>query len=106
MPSCSRNRKTRKQRGAGCGCGNAALGKIGGFTAGKNIFGSAFGGYRPTKKNLATLRRYKQGKSIGFTATSSLKAKGLIPRSSGQYIVSPKYKGKGGSCGLQQCGSM
>ncbi len=102
--------RKRKQRGAGCGCGNAALGKIGGITAGKNIFGSVFGGYKPTNKNLATLRRLRRGESIGFTATSSLKAKGLIPRTSaknkGKYIVSPKYAAAGGSCGLQgQCGT-
>lgn len=53
------------------------------------------GGYTPTRKNRAILRRYKAGKSIGFTARSSLKAKGLIPRTSrknrGKYIVSKKY---------------
>jgi len=54
------------------------------------------GGYKITKKNRALLRRWRQGKSIGFTATSSLKAKGLIPRTSKKYkgkrIVSNKYK--------------
>jgi hypothetical protein len=95
----------RKQRGAGCGCGNTALGKIGGARG-----GSAFGGYKPTNKNLATLRRFRRGESIGFTATSSLKAKGLIPRTSnknkGKFIVSPKYAAAGGSCDLQgQCGT-
>lgn len=49
-------------------------------------------GYKPTARNLATLRKYKAGKSIGFTARSSLKAKGLIPRSNGRYKVSRKYK--------------
>jgi len=38
------------------------------------------GGYRATKRNLKYLKRWKQGKSIGFTMKSSLKAKGLIPR--------------------------
>lgn len=52
------------------------------------------GGYRPTKKNLKYLRLYKQGKSIGFTMRSSLKAKGLIPRSNGTYRVSAKYMKK------------
>jgi len=50
------------------------------------------GGYRPTRKNKNALRRWKQGKSIGFTWISSLKAKGLIPRSNGTKRVSPKYR--------------
>ena len=41
------------------------------------------------------LRRWKRGESIGFTKTSSLKAKGLIPRTSktlrGKKMVSEKY---------------
>ena len=80
-----KNRKTRKQKGAGCGCGNTLFGTIG-----------RRGGYKTTKKNLETLRRWRRGESIGFTATSSLKAKGLIPRTSaankGKYIVSNKYR--------------
>jgi hypothetical protein len=54
------------------------------------------GGYRATKKNRALLRKLKRGESIGFTARASLKAKGLIPRTSkaqrGKYIVSKKYQ--------------
>lgn len=50
------------------------------------------GGYRPTKKNLKYLKLWKQGKSIGFTMRSSLKAKGLIPRANGTRRVSNKYK--------------
>lgn len=50
------------------------------------------GGYRATARNRYYLRRWKQGKSIGFTMRSSLKAKGLIPRSNGTYKVSDKYK--------------
>lgn len=50
------------------------------------------GGYKATKRNLKYLKRWKQGKSIGFTMRSSLKAKGLIPRANGTYKVSPKYK--------------
>lgn len=50
------------------------------------------GGYRATAKNRKYLRKWKQGKSIGFTMLASLKAKGLIPRASGEKIVSPKYK--------------
>jgi len=51
--------------------------------------------YTPTTKNRQTYRRWKKGKSIGFTARSSLKAKGMIPRTSaknrGKKIVSDKY---------------
>jgi hypothetical protein len=50
------------------------------------------GGYKPTRKNLAALRKWRAGKSIGFTMRSSLKAKGLIPRSNGTYKISPKYR--------------
>jgi hypothetical protein len=50
------------------------------------------GGYRATKRDLKYLKLWKQGKSIGFTMRSSLKAKGLIPRSNGTKKVSPKYR--------------
>lgn len=54
--------------------------------------------YRARRKNRETLRRFKRGESIGFTATASLKAKGMIPRTSaaerGKKLVSPKYCGK------------
>jgi hypothetical protein len=53
-------------------------------------------GYRATAKNRALLRRLRRGESIGFTATASLKAKGLLPRTSrkffGQKILGPKYQ--------------
>lgn len=52
-----------------------------------------FGGYRATRKNRNYLKKYKQGKSIGFTMRSSLKAKGLIPRANGTYKISKKYRG-------------
>ena len=52
--------------------------------------------YQPTRKNLNALRRFRAGKKIGFTMRSSLKAKGLLPRTSrkerGKYIVSKKYQ--------------
>ena len=67
--------------GGGCGCSGSARSRL-------------YGGYRQTKKNRKTLRRYKQGKSIGFTALASLKAKGLIKRSNGTYKISPKYSRK------------
>jgi hypothetical protein len=50
------------------------------------------GGYKPTKRDLYYLKKWKQGKSIGFTIRSSLKAKGLIPRANGTRRVSNKYK--------------
>jgi hypothetical protein len=54
------------------------------------------GGYRATRKNKDLLKRYKKGESIGFTATASLKAKGLIPRTSrkfrGKKVIGSKYK--------------
>jgi ribosomal protein S19E (S16A) len=67
--------------GGGGGCGLQPI----------NPLTAVYGGYRPTKKNRKTLRKYKQGKSIGFTALASLKAKGLIRRSNGTYKVSAKY---------------
>ena len=70
---------TGTQNGGGCGCQS-----------------KLWGGYKPTRKNRAALKKWKQGKSIGFTMRSSLKAKGLIPRTSrknrGKKIVSNKYK--------------
>lgn len=67
-----------KLRGGNCGC----LSRKG-------------GSYRPTKKNLKALKKWRKGQSIGFTMTSSLKAKGLIPRTSrkhrGKKVVSAKY---------------
>jgi hypothetical protein len=53
------------------------------------------GGYRATRKNRAALRKYKAGKSIGFTMRASLKAKGLLPRANGRYVLGPKYSGTG-----------
>jgi hypothetical protein len=50
------------------------------------------GGYRATKRDLKYLKMWKEGKSIGFTMRSSLKAKGLIPRANGTKKVSPKYR--------------
>jgi hypothetical protein len=51
--------------------------------------------YVPTAEDKIALRKYKAGKSIGFTKVASLKAKGLLPRSSGMYILGPKYSGTG-----------
>lgn len=49
--------------------------------------------YRATARNRNYLRRWHRGQSIGFTMRSSLKAKGLIPRSNGTRRVSKKYCG-------------
>jgi hypothetical protein len=72
-----------EQRGGGCACDRALEGMSG-------------GGYRPTRRNRNLLRRWRRGESIGFTATASLKAKGLIPRTSRKYrgkkILGPKYR--------------
>lgn len=54
--------------------------------------GTYKGGYRVTKRDLKYLKLWKQGKSIGFTMRSSLKAKGLIPRANGTRRVSAKYQ--------------
>lgn len=123
-------RRTRKNRGGGCGCGvqrqpmmplpqgiqlgslTTDLMKGGGCGCGappppvssELLRGGAcpcqavaplpiaLGGYRATKRNLKYLKLYKQGKSIGFTMRSSLKAKGLIPRANGTKRVSAKYR--------------
>jgi hypothetical protein len=69
-----------KQAGGGCGCGMPLMG----------------GGYRATARNRKYLKMYRAGKPIGFTMRASLKAKGLIPRTSrklrGRKVVGPKYK--------------
>ena len=56
--------------------------------------GSHRGGYRATRRNRNLLKKYKSGRSIGFTARASLKAKGLLPRSNGRYLLGPKYSKK------------
>ncbi len=109
---CMMQQGTRKLRGGG-GCSGGtpmlkALGimaggrrkrssrgsrkRSGGYSRDKIPALTRLGGYKPTRKNLAALRKWRAGKSIGFTMRSSLKAKGLIPRSNGTYKVSPKYR--------------
>ena len=51
--------------------------------------------YKATRRNRQLLRKYRAGKSIGFTAKASLKAKGMLPRSNGRYVLGPKYSGTG-----------
>jgi hypothetical protein len=76
-----------KQQGGGCGCGMP-------LTGGGLMF--ANGGYRMTARNRKYLKKYRAGKPIGFTMRASLKAKGLIPRTSrklrGRKVLGPKYK--------------
>ena len=60
---------------------------------GSSLVNSLFGGYRATRRNRKYLKRYKKGKSIGFTMKASLKAKGLIKRANGSKRVSKKYRG-------------
>jgi len=43
------------------------------------------------KRAKNAFNKFKSGKSIGFTATSSLKSMGIIPRSSGCYEIGNKY---------------
>lgn len=38
-----------------------------------------------------TLKQHRRGKSVGFTARSSLKAMGLVARASGCYELGDKY---------------
>ena len=86
---------TKKQRGGTCG---AMCPMQGGYMStplergvGKRSVPTG-GYYRPTARNRYFLKRYKQGKSIGFTMRASLKAKGLIPRANGTKRVSAKYR--------------
>lgn len=80
-------KRRRSQRGGACPC---SLSKLVSLRGGKRY--SAKAGYKPTAKDRAALRKFRAGKSIGFTMRSSLKAKGLIPRANGTRRVSNKYK--------------
>ena len=54
------------------------------------------GGYRATARNKYYLKKYRRGNSIGFTMKASLKAKGLLPRTSknmrGKKVLGAKYR--------------
>jgi hypothetical protein len=80
-----------------CPCAMGLRGgtKGGSHRGGSHKGGSHRGGYRATRKNRNFLKKYKSGRSIGFTARASLKAKGLLPRSNGRYVLGPKYSGTG-----------
>jgi hypothetical protein len=75
----------------GVGGSKASTVSKGGYQA-RSVNYTPKGGYRATKRDLKYLKLWKKGKSIGFTMKSSLKAKGLIPRSNGTKRVSPKYR--------------
>lgn len=91
------------QQGAGCGCSAWKGGR--GVTK-KNLKNTSLHNIKFTKKeknalnqataNLIALKKWRKGESIGFSKTASLKAKGLIPRTSrkhkGKKVVSAKYK--------------
>jgi hypothetical protein len=47
--------------------------------------------FRTLKNAKAAERRFKAGKSIGFTATASLKSQGRLPRANGCYVLGAKY---------------
>ena len=105
------------QRGGGCGCNKnpAVRGLYGGYANGHdnghvdsyhskggkggyvnghvNGHVNSYRGYRATRKNKNLFKKYKAGISIGFTGRASLKAKGILPRSNGRYILGPKYSG-------------
>jgi hypothetical protein len=49
--------------------------------------------FRGTRRARAILKAHRAGKSVGFTARSSLKSMGLLPRSSGCYELGNKYRG-------------
>ena len=48
--------------------------------------------FRTMDRAKAAEAAFKKGKSIGFTATSSLKSMGRIPRASGLYEIGSKYQ--------------
>jgi hypothetical protein len=48
--------------------------------------------FKTLKKAKAAEKAYYSGKSVGFTAKSSLKSMGRVKRSSGCYVLGPKYR--------------
>ena len=48
--------------------------------------------FKTMKRAKDAFMRQKAGKSIGFTARSSLKSMGKLPRSSGCYQLGQKYR--------------
>lgn len=90
---CSGGAELMPMRGGGCGCsGGAELMPMRGGGCGCGLKG----GYKATAKNRKYLAKYRRGESIGFTMKASLKAKGLLPRTSKKYygkkVLGNKYK--------------
>ena len=48
--------------------------------------------FRTVSRAKKTLKNYVRGKAVGFTARSSLKSMGLVPRSSACYELGYKYR--------------
>jgi hypothetical protein len=91
--SISRKRGVGLRKAGPHKAGPKGLRALWGLRALGSVRSAPTGGYKPTARNRYFLKRYKQGKSIGFTMRSSLKAKGLIPRANGTKRVSAKYRG-------------
>ena len=93
-----RGSRTRKQGGGSCGsCGmpsNIPMMRGGG--CGCSAWKANGGKYKATARNRKYLAKYRRGESIGFTMKASLKAKGLLPRTSkknyGKKVLGPKYR--------------
>jgi hypothetical protein len=47
--------------------------------------------FKTLKRAKAAEKAYRSGRSIGFTAKSSLKSMGRVKRSSGCYVLGSKY---------------
>lgn len=56
-----------------------------------NISRIARSPFQTLKRAKKVERNYLRGKSVGFTARSSLKSQGRIPRSNGCYELGAKY---------------
>jgi predicted Zn-dependent protease len=52
---------------------------------------AAISPYNTTRRVRNALRSFQKGKSIGFTGRSSLKSMGLLPRSTGCFVLGDKY---------------
>jgi len=48
--------------------------------------------FRSVNRVLEAERKYARGGSVGFTARSSLKSMGRIPRKDGCYVLGKKYQ--------------
>jgi len=48
--------------------------------------------FKTMEKVREAIRKYHQGKSIGFSRIASLRSMGLIPRADGTYRLGDKYR--------------